>query len=354
MKLMLIRFSCCKGTSKTPCRDFREGKKTEIYRKIPEFADNRIGYIMQKKSIFLILLLMAGIFGYAQGRPTSPDELIKTGVSFYSEGKFAEAAGILQLAGSSPEALYWLSLSELSAGNFTKALAHLNTLETQGSKNPWKTEIPYHRGRCLYYLGQHEEAIKNMNIYIGSLPETDNRRASAWYWQGESHLALGHLDGAAAAFSAVIDRYPSSVKYEASYYRLNTINQKKIEAELLALLKWSHEESLKSMEEYQEREKNYELAIAAYQKRIGELLSGADGAFAEGSAATYYQERLSAANRRIAELEESLRGSNLISGGMPELRHFTDSERLSMLRETREAAMELSAILNNMLIEAER
>ena len=50
------------------------------------------------------------------------------------------------------------------------------------------------------------------------------------------------------------------------------IERKNIETELLKLLKWSHEESLKTVEEYQRRERSYEQAIVAYQKRIAEML----------------------------------------------------------------------------------
>ena len=316
-----------------------------------------------KKPILYFLLYMAGFSViYAQGRPTSQEELIKMGVSFYSEGKFTEATGILQLAGSSSEALYWLSLAELSSGNFDKSLTHLEALEKNASNDRWSAEVPYHRGRCFYYLGRHEEALVSMQGFTASLPDSDPRKASAYYWQGESLLALGRLDNAADAFSTVIERFPDSAKYEASYYRLNIINQKKIETELLAILKWSHEESLKSMEEYQEREKNYEQAIAAYQKRISELLAASGGAAVLGSASAesseYYQQRINASDQRIAELEASLSEANaaliiLRGEGVTELRPLDDAERILKLEELRAAAIELRDILNQRLVEVD-
>ena len=38
----------------------------------------------------------------------------------------------------------------------------------------------------------------------------------------------------------------------------------------MRFLKWSHEEALKTLEEFQIREKTYEQAIAAYQKKLAE------------------------------------------------------------------------------------
>jgi tetratricopeptide (TPR) repeat protein len=321
--------------------------------------------MIRKKLLFgiLILLLTEGLTViFAQGRPTSQEELIKIGVSFYSEGKYSEAASILQLASSSPEALYWLSLAELSSGNFDKSLTCLETLEKTGPSGRWSEEVFYHRGRCFYYLGRYDEAIVSLQTFSGSLSDSDLRKASSYYWQGESLLALGQLDKAADAFSTVVEKYPTSSKYEAANYRLSIINQKRIETELLAILKWSHEESLKSMEEYQEREKNYELAIASYQKRLGELaaISGEDaGLPVSGESSAYYQQQIMAADQKIAELETSLaeanaafltaQGENPADSGQP-----GTQEQNAKLEQLKAAALELSNTLRRKLEELEK
>jgi hypothetical protein len=56
---------------------------------------------------------------------------------------------------------------------------------------------------------------------------------------------------------------------EAASYRLSLLEFKKREEELLRLLKWSHEEFLRTVEEYQRREKAYDQALTAYQQRVG-------------------------------------------------------------------------------------
>lgn len=319
--------------------------------------------MMLKKPLLGMLLLAAGLTVVcAQGRPTTQEELIKTGVSFYSEGKFTEAISILQLAASSPEALYWLSLAELSSGNFDKSLLHLENLEKIDKGGRWGADVPYHRGRCFYYLGRHEEAIASLQSFSAALSDSDPRMASSYYWQGESLLAMGQFDKAANAFSAIVEKYPNSSKYEAAYYRLNIINQKKVEAELLAILKWSHEESLKSMEEYQEREKNYELAIASYQKRLGELfaISGETAAQNSSSAesSVYYQQRILSSDQRIAELEASLAEANaalfmLRGENAADLKPLDNTERNTRAEQLKNAALELSENLRRKLDEVE-
>jgi hypothetical protein len=102
-----------------------------------------------------------------------------------------------------------------------------------------------------------------------------------------------------------VEQYPQSVKYEASSYRLALINQKKVEVELLSILKWTHEESLKTVEEYQRRERTYDQAIIAYQKKIAEMLRDSHLAELEASNAEY-RRRLIEAQARITALEQRL------------------------------------------------
>jgi tetratricopeptide (TPR) repeat protein len=89
--------------------------------------------------------------------------------------------------------------------------------------------------------------------------------------QGESLYFLGRLPEAEKLYKAIGERYPDSVKAEAAQYRLALIQFKYREDELLTLLKWSHEESLRTIEEFQRREKAYEQALAVYQRRFGEV-----------------------------------------------------------------------------------
>ncbi|MDR2314096.1 MAG: tetratricopeptide repeat protein [Spirochaetaceae bacterium] len=315
--------------------------------------------IQKMPMAFLTLLFFWGSGpGFTQGRPTSPEELLKTGISFYGEGKFDQSLTLLRLIGPETggalyaETLYWTSLAELSSGRYDEALADLEKLEKAGGDR--SGEIPYHRGRCYFYQGRYKEALLAFTDSMEGLEEQDPRKAASYYWMGESLFALGQLDGAADVFSLVVEKYPSSVKYEAASYRLDLINQKKIETELLGILKWSHEESLKTLEEYQTREKTYDQAIVIYQQKVAEMLAGAGTAVAESD--TAYKSRLAEAEIRIAALEASLneanaalielQGSGVSFSGLGPL---TETERALKLMELKAAALELINALNKRL-----
>ena len=248
--------------------------------------------------------------GFAQAQSGSS---LQYGINLYGEGRWREAViELRRVEASDPsagaDALYWISLAELAAGEYEAALKDMDTLTERYPRHGRREELPYHRGRILFYLGRHEEALVLLRSYADGVDEYSPggpaRRAAALYWMGEALFSLGRLDEAGEMFGMVVEQYPQSVKYEASSYRLALINQKKVEGELLSILRWSHEESLKTAEEYQRRERSYDQAIIAYQKKIAELLkdpsaAGPDPRLAELEAANAdYQRQLAEAENR--------------------------------------------------------
>jgi tetratricopeptide (TPR) repeat protein len=208
------------------------------------------------------------------------------------------------LEGTSPprkaEALYWIAMAELAAGRYEDSVRAMDELQRLAPGDTRYAEVPYHRGRVYYYLGRYDDAIVLFRTFLDSIavdvPGENARRPAALYWMGECLYALGQLDRSREIFSLVVEQYPHSVKYEASSYRLALINQKRIEAELLSILKWSHEESLRTVEEYQRRERSYDQAIIAYQRRIAGLL--------QDDRAARLEEENAGLRRRLAEAEE--------------------------------------------------
>jgi tetratricopeptide (TPR) repeat protein len=272
-----------------------------------------------------ILTLFLGVYAFSQtpaGGSAGADGVlsrIQAGVNLYGQSKWGEAATELRsaLEGTSvkahrSEALFWLSLSEMALEDYEGAVRDMDEMETTDPEN-WRIgEMLYHKGRVLFFLGRFDEAILLLKGYADSIPETGNispqdasRKSSALYWVGECLYSMGLLDRAVEVFLYITEIYPQSVKYEAAIYRLALINQKKVEAELLSLLKWSHEESLKTMEEYERRERSYDQALIAYQKRIAEMLKDTRLADLENSNARY-REQLAMAEERIRVLEDNL------------------------------------------------
>jgi TolA-binding protein len=245
------------------------------------------------------------------------------GMELYQEGRWLEAAAELRAAQETAmnahqwtEALYWVILTELAISDYGSALRDMDALEKAAPGSGRNADMAYHRARAYYYLGYFEDALMLFKQYADNAGTGgESRKAAAIYWMGECLYSMGQLEKAEGFFNWIIENYPASSKYEASVYRLDLIKQKKIEVELLALLKWSHEESLRTSEEFQRKEKNYEQAMNAYQRRIADLLKDSRVADLE-SANTEYQKQLAEAQEKIRVLEARL-GS---SGGGDELK----------------------------------
>jgi TolA-binding protein len=246
---------------------------------------------------------------------------IQAGINLYGQGKWEEAVRTLRpvtgwdsTGAMKGEALFWLGLSELAMGDYEGALRDMTELEKSYPENRRISELGYHKGRVLFFLGSYDEAIILLKNYADSIPGTPEtlsaqdtaRKSAALYWVGECLYSMGLLDKAGGVFLLITESYPQSAKYEAASYRLALINQKKVETELLSLLKWSHEESLKTMEEYKRREHSYDQALSAYQKRIADMLKDTRLADLEFSNARY-REQLAEAEERVRILEEALR-----------------------------------------------
>ena len=202
-----------------------------------------------------LLFLFQGFNLMAQDRAIAR---IYRGVALYSQGRWHEAVLELRRAQAEAvsqeqrgEALYWISLSLLSAGEYEHALRDMAVFE-QISPNSFRiNEINYHRGRALFFLNSYEEAIFSLALYADSFNinpsgylsrDDSSRRAAALYWIGECLFAIGQLDRAQDVFRYVIAEYPWSSKFEASIYRIAIIDHRKAEAELLALIRWGYEQ----------------------------------------------------------------------------------------------------------------
>jgi TolA-binding protein len=301
----------------------------------------------------------AGVSGAAQdlavesSRSPAPGYTrLRRGLEFYQQSRWREAVTEFRRAQDEAvdselkaEALYWIALSEISAKDYSGAIRDMDQMELIAPESRRLQDIPYHKGRALYYLGRYEEALMLLKLYadqMGGMPpagsELAARKSAAIYWIGECLYAMGQLDYARDVFTIVTQDYPRSAKFEASSYRLALIHQKKIEEELLNLLKWSHEESLKAIEEYQRRERSYDQALIAYQKRIADLLKDSRLADLDSSNAQY-RRQLMEAEERIRVLELELTAYRSSSGGAEE------SERRTRLEDLRSSALDMADTL---------
>ncbi|MDR0655516.1 MAG: tetratricopeptide repeat protein [Treponema sp.] len=255
------------------------------------------GSVRRVSTVFFCIFLLAAGRGHAQ-----TETVLQRSLKLYGEGRYQELLQNLKPyyeeqkdPAVQAEVLYWISLAELGAADYERAFQDMEVLEKLGGTRA--AEIPYHKGRVCYYLGRYDEGISLLSAFAENLSDPgDPRKSAALYWIGESLYSMGQMEKAKDIFSTITENYPSSAKFEAASYRISLINQKKIETELLALLKWSHEESLKTIEEYQRRERAYDQAIIAYQKRIADMLrespsSGSEAAVQDRQQPSQAQER---------------------------------------------------------------
>lgn len=234
----------------------------------------------------LLALLFAVVMGVqALGQQASPAPGAKAsldkGVDLFGQEKYRDALDLFgkvmsdpRAATERPEAAYWSVLAYLAVGDQATAEASIDAFMAAYPKSPRVADLLYQRGRILYTKGDYEGALKVFSAFVSSAPSSD-LLPSAMYWSGESLYALGRLEDAERVFTAVAKDYPSSVKVEAATYRISLIGLEYRQRELLKLLTWSHEESLRSAEDFRRREKAYEASIALYQKQISDSKRGA-------------------------------------------------------------------------------
>ena len=230
--------------------------------------------------IFLGLLLFPAVFLSAQ--ESQYLRRFQNGAQLYQLSRWQEAAIEFRRAQESAQnmndwsqSLYWVILSELAFSDYGSALRDMDELEKRAPSSPYTRDMVYHRARVYFIQRYYEEALVLFNKYTGSVTDSDritaDRRAAAFFWMGECLYTMVQFDEAEKFYSWVIARYPQSPKVEASAYRIDLIKQKKIESELLSLLQLSHEESLKTSEDYQRTIRTYEHTLNTYQRRIAEL-----------------------------------------------------------------------------------
>jgi len=240
---------------------------------------------MKLYSIILGLLLIAQGLSAQQYGNSQYLHLFNEGSRSYNETRMYEAAAnfrnaqeIARNVNDWAQATYWVILAELSIGDYGSAVRDMDDLDRIAPKTSFSRDMAYHRARAYYNQGYFEDALiffkyYNDNIFSGD-KEAADRKAAAFFWMGECLYSMGQFDEAEKFYSWVIAKYPNSPKIEVSSYRIDIIKQKKIEEELLSLLRWSHEESLRNSEDFQRKIRTYENTINAYQRRLAELSQG--------------------------------------------------------------------------------
>jgi len=231
--------------------------------------------LMLRRTIPIFLLVMASALLCAQAS-AGADEL-REGLVLFKQERYQDAIRVFrnlildarseQQQANVADAYYWVSRAYLAVGNYEEAAENLEYFLANYPSHPSYPDALYQKGRLLYLQGDPESGIQVLSQFLTEYPDSEFA-GSVYFWLGECLFSLGQLEEAALVFNRVIVEYPKSVKLEASRYRLSLIEFKKRENQLLQLLRWSHEEALKSVKEFRRRETAYEQAIAVYQRKL--------------------------------------------------------------------------------------
>lgn len=229
-----------------------------------------------KRSFVLTLTLLLTVLS-AGAQSSGAADRLQQGMNHYRQRDYQEALLdfrniILDQEQQSlhGDAFLWTAKTYIALEDLDNAQRNL---EFFLHRYPQHSEYPqgiYQKGRLLFQQGDYQNSVQVFSDFIADYPES-SFYANALYWSGEALYHLGYLDSAAQLFREVVRNHRESFKYEAARYHLTLIDLKRREKELMTLLKWSHEESLKSLEDYQQRESTYEEALTLLRKKIAEL-----------------------------------------------------------------------------------
>lgn len=226
----------------------------------------------------LLLLLLSAV---AVGQERDPARrILEEGLDDFRNGSYEQAMVTFRELLSSPDAApyradayFWIGRSALAAGRLDEAAENLEFFLQNYPEHRFASEARYQRGRLLFLQEDYRQSIRALEDFISRHPDS-RFLPNAYYWIGESLYALGRFDEAAEVFRTVTSEYPESFRAEAADYRLSVIELGRREESLLQLLRWSHQEYLNAIDEFEQRERTYEEALAEYRERLRRLASG--------------------------------------------------------------------------------
>jgi TolA-binding protein len=300
---------------------------------------------MLRRTLPIILLVLAPALLCAQVSPGA--DQLREGLLQFKQDRYQDAIRTFrtlifnaqneQQPANAADAYYWISRAYLAIDNYEEASRNLEYFLANYPSHPYFPDALYQKGRLLYLQGDPESGIRVLEQFLREYPDSEYA-GSGYFWTGECLFSLGQLEEAARVFNRVIVEYPKSAKLEASRYRLSLIEFKKRENELLKLLQWSHEEALKSVEEFRRREKAYEQAIAVYQRKLSSPTESIASTEAQAALEQLRSEN-QALKETIAELEVRL---SAVSEGATDETAEELQRRLNDIKN-REKALQIKA-----------
>ena len=317
-----------------------------------------------KNKFFIVLYIFLGVLIFAQ----NPDgnKLMESGLKNFSNGDYTLALGdfweiVLNSENENLHgtAYYWIARCYMAQNLLIKAENNLDFFIMNYNNNNLYPDAVYQKARLLFRKGEFDNSIQIFYKFINSY-EDHPYISNSYFWIAESLFELGHLNEARVIYSMLIREYPNSYKLEASKYKLSIITLKYRENELLKLLRISHEEYLKALEDFQHREKFYEQTISDYQRKLLAAISDDQKLLvAEITADDLEKDKeLDLLNNKIVQLNNTIKNlkdqisNNNIEAPSEDSRGITvatDSLKSERLLELKNSALQLKEYYINWL-----
>ncbi len=315
-----------------------------------------------KNKFFIIFFIFIHVLIFAQ--ISNGNNIMESGLNNFSDGNYTLALGDFReiILDSNYETLhgtayYWIARCYMAQNLLDKAENNLDFFIQNYKDNKLFPDAVYQKGRLLFRKGQYDSAIQIFYKFIESYNEHPFV-SNSYFWIAESLFFLGHIEKAEIIYSMIIREYPNSYKLEASKYKLSLITLKYREKELLKLLKISHEEYLKALEDFQLREKTYEQSISSYQRRLLAATSDNHKALVAEMTEDILQKdnTIASLNRQITQMNTSISNLKEQQKASPSINEDTPVFTLSAsflknirLLEVKDSALKLKEFYINWL-----
>ncbi len=225
--------------------------------------------------ITLLTLFFTAVQFLSAGEPLQ-DEFMY-GLDLFKVAQYKQSARLFQAVLDDPDSIkfhgdaeYWMARCALETDDLVTASELLEDYLISYPGHQLNVYARYYKGRILFLQEEYDKTIHYYSSFLTSYPNSPFYPSSL-FWIAESLYFLGRFDEASEIYNSLLDDYPRSVKTEAARYRLSLIEYRYREEELLKLLQWSHEEFLKSSSDYEQKEKEFNQALAVYQSKLIEL-----------------------------------------------------------------------------------
>ncbi len=282
-----------------------------------------------RSALLVIAVLATAQAAHAQG--LDPRSGVDQGLLLFSQGRYAEALPLFRQAAGADErytprsdAQYWTIMSRIALGETVSVLPDIETFRTSYRDSRHLPDLLYQRGRIQFVAGDLMAAYETFKWFVNEPLWTHPLRPSAIYWMGECLYAMDKPELARTVFQAIVRDYPTSVKYEAARYRLESLAQKDRERALLDELERARISASAGKVEYNRKIGDLEATIAGLRTQVSDLnarlaaLQGKPAASGVGAENAAGQEKLAALLAAKAEtldlLEKYIRRMNSEGG----------------------------------------